>query len=67
MATRIYDVTPATFYQYNRHRQMWEAFSLDEDGLRDPINEYCETDSDAIRSCLDWQQRRDSDPIEPPF
>lgn len=67
MATRIYQVTASTFYQYNPRRQFWEAFSRDEEGLRVPIAEYCETDKDAIAACLSWQARRDDEPQEPPF
>lgn len=41
--TREYQVTARTFFQYSRQRRLYEAYWRDDDRVRHPINEYCET------------------------
>ena len=57
---RTYQVTALTFYIFNPHRGLWEAYHKDENGEKHPINEYCETDTDALNSCIRWTLRNNS-------
>lgn len=68
---REYQVTGETFYVFARERGLWEAYYRDADGVRQPIYEYCETDNDAVKQCIQWQlrtnkARKETSP-EPPF
>lgn len=67
MRTREYQVTPRTFFQYSRQRGLYEAFYRDDDRVRHEINEYCETEDDAIKACVAWQLRNEPPEADPPF